>query len=113
MVQHTHVHVEDHVMDGKQIQLFRPTVHTQQSAELGSEFFGAFEDLMPRIALPHIYIVSDRRTHVDALYRIMLYRRLEGSLAALNESLGRLTRSQKSLLDAIYSTEPSGAIEAW
>lgn len=113
MVQRTRVHVEGQIVDGKRLQFSNPTVHKHQSVDLGSAFFEAFEALLSRITLPHMYIVSDRKTHVDALYRIMLYKRLESSLAALDKSLERLTRSQKSLLDAMGSSDPNVAIENW
>jgi len=113
MVQRTRVHVEGQVVDGKRLQFSNPKVYTHRSGSLGSDFFGAFEALLSGITLPHMYIVSERRTHVDALYRIMLYKRLESSLAALDRSLGRLERSQRELLAAIESPDPNGEIERW
>lgn len=113
MVQRTRMHVEGQVVDGRPLRFSNPTVHTQRSADLGDGFFGAFERLLSLITLPHMYIVSDRKTHVDALYRIMLYKRLESSLAALDMSLRRLMDSQLELLRAIDSPDPNVAIERW
>jgi len=113
MVQRTRVHVEGQVVDGKRLQFSNPKVYTHRSDSLGDDFFDAFEALLSSITLPHMYIVSERRTHVDALYRIMLYKRLESSLAALDRSLGRLERSQRELLAAIGSPDPKGEIERW
>jgi len=113
MVQRTRVHVEGQVVDGKPLRFANPTVHTHRCDDLGDEFYKAFEVLMSLITLPHMYIVSDQRSHIDALYRVMLYKRLESSLAALDMSLRRLTASQKALLAAIGSPDPNGAIEGW
>lgn len=113
MVQRTRVHVEGQVVNGERLRFSNPAVHTQRSADLGDEFFEAFEELMAHITLPHMHIVSDQRTHVGALYRIMLYKRLESSLAALDMSLNRLTSSQRTLLTAINSPDPNSAIERW
>lgn len=113
MVQRTRVHVEGQVVDGKRLQFSNPKVYTHRSGSLGSDFFDAFEALLSGMTLPHMYIVSERRTHVDALYRVMLYKRLESSLAALDRSLGRLERSQRELLAAIESPNPNEEIERW
>lgn len=113
MVQRTRVHVEGQVVDGKRLQFSNPKVYTHRSGSLGDGFFGAFEALLAGITLPHMYIVSERRTHVDALYRVMLYKRLESSLAALDRSLGRLEQSQRALLAAIESPNPNAEIERW
>lgn len=113
MVQRTRLHVEGQVVNGKRLKFSNPTVHTRQSDGLGHEFFIAFEELLSGLELPHMHIAYDRVTHVGALYRLMLYKRLESSMAALDMSLRRLVRSQRLLLDAINSTDPNGAIERW
>lgn len=113
MVQRTRVHVEGQIINGKRLQFSNPTVHTHRSGSLGNNFFDAFERLLSNITLPHMYIVSEQKTHVDALYRIMLYKRLESSVAALDESLGRLERSQRALLAALDSSNPNAEIERW
>jgi len=113
MVQRTRVHVEGQIVDGKRLQFSNPKVYIHRSDSLGSDFFDAFESLLSEITLPHMYIVSEHRTHVDALYRIMLYKRLESSIAALDRSLGRLERSQRALLAAIESSNPNAEIERW